>query len=119
MGRIGNAVRALRGHAAPCRTCESHIRRIESEWRTFELELTGYMEKMNAWAARQAKRDKRAQEVALDASSYEQPVQAPPATPKAILRAQYGAAIAAGRLGTARGGGVADLSPAGGDGGSG
>lgn len=60
VGRIGDAVRALRGHAKPCYTCERNVQRLEAEWREFQLSLTGYMEQMNAWAARQAKRDKRA-----------------------------------------------------------
>ncbi len=71
LGRIGDAVRTLRGHARPCYTCERRTQKLEAEWLEFQLQLTGYMEQMNAWAARQAKRDKRALGTVLEAPSVE------------------------------------------------
>jgi len=67
MGRMGDALRALRRHASPCRTCEKHIRVLTGDWLEYELTLNSYMEKMNAWAARQAKRDRRAVQSVLGA----------------------------------------------------
>ena len=81
---------------------------MQAEWRAYELELTGYMDKMNAWAARQAKRDKRSAVELLDASeaarSYDALPGEAPQTTKAQLRAQLGATVAAGRFGAARAG---------------
>ncbi len=86
-------------------TCAEHISQLQHEWRAYELQLNGFMEKMGAWAARQAKRDRVAGETALanaqSQTGYEH--QGTPArSTKSELRARHGAALAAGRLGPAR-----------------
>lgn len=104
-GRLVRAWRALRGHAEPCMTCAEHIAQLQHEWRAYELALNGYMDKMGAWAARQAKRDRVAGEAVLantqPQAGYE--LQGTPAqATKSELRTQHGLALAAGRLGPAR-----------------
>lgn len=99
-GRWKQAWRALRGLApAPAHVCVREVEglrqafdELRADHREFILELSGYMEKMNTWAARQAKRDKRRALAALDADESPATRPAPsPATPadrKRELRAQ-------------------------------
>lgn len=72
---------------APTHICIDVVRELQAEWREYELTLNGYMEKMNAWAARQAKRDKRAAERALDGETESAPAQPMP-TSRAEMKAQ-------------------------------
>lgn len=50
----------------PVHTCKAEVDRIVREWREYELSLNSYMEKMNAWAGRVAKREKRAAQKLLE-----------------------------------------------------
>lgn len=96
MGRIAAAWSALRGKApTPPHVCHQELEHLRAEWREYELTLNSYMEKMNAWAARVAKREKRAAVKLLEAEGSEaQPAQASlpldPKARKAALRQIYG-----------------------------
>lgn len=67
-----------------------------------QVELTGYMEKMNAWAARQARRDKRLIEGGILADLQPQAGQIDPGatgqTSKEQLRQRLAASLATGRM---------------------
>ena len=68
--RLRDAWWTLLGRNGLVPATKKDLRALTAEWREYELELNGYMEKMNAWAARQAKRDKRALD-ALEATAAE------------------------------------------------
>ncbi len=98
LGPFGDAVRALIPHAKPCYTCEKRTQKIEAEWREFSLTLTSYMEQMNAWAARQAKRDKRALGRVLAQGAVDEAVEEPaPAAVSIGRKAELRARLARGR----------------------
>jgi hypothetical protein len=56
-----------KGPQQPCRSCLKAFEQLRTDWLEYEATLVSYMERMNAWAARQAKRDKRLLAETLDA----------------------------------------------------
>lgn len=69
-GRIRDAVQTLL-HGGPTDS-ERRYRKLESETRALVTELNDSLEKLNAWAAREAKRNSRAARKALEET--EEPV---------------------------------------------